>query len=69
MSLPRICVLAAAGSGQRLHPRSARLPKVMLEVGGKPILTRQLELARNVLGIRRVQLIVGYLEEALRTAY
>jgi len=69
VSLPRICVVAAAGSGQRLHPRSARLPKVMLEVGGKPILTRQLELAHNVLGIQRVHLIVGYLEEALRTAY
>jgi len=69
VSLPRICVVAAAGAGQRLHPRSARIPKVMLEVGGKPILTRQLEPARDVLGIRRVHLIVDFLEETLRAAY
>lgn len=69
MSLPRICVVAAAGSGQRLHPRSARIPKVMLEVGGKPILTRQLELTRDALGIRRVYVIVDFLEDTLRAAY
>ncbi|HUE29788.1 MAG TPA: sugar phosphate nucleotidyltransferase, partial [Verrucomicrobiae bacterium] len=69
MSVPRIGVVAAAGSGQRLHPRSARVPKVMLEVGGKPLLTRQLELARDALGVRVLYLIVGYLEEALRTVY
>jgi dTDP-glucose pyrophosphorylase len=69
VSLPRICVVAAAGSGQRLHPRSARVPKVMLEVGGKPILTRQLELARDALGILRIHLIVGFLEDTLRAAY
>ena len=69
MSAPRIAVVAAAGTGQRLHPRSARIPKVMLEVGGKPLLTRQLELARDALGVRVVYLIVGYLEDALRARY
>jgi UDP-N-acetylglucosamine diphosphorylase / glucose-1-phosphate thymidylyltransferase / UDP-N-acetylgalactosamine diphosphorylase / glucosamine-1-phosphate N-acetyltransferase / galactosamine-1-phosphate N-acetyltransferase len=69
VSLPRLCVVAAAGSGQRLHPRSARVPKVMLEVGGKPLLTRQLELVRDALGIRRVQVIVGWLADHLRAHY
>jgi dTDP-glucose pyrophosphorylase len=69
VSAPRTCVIAAAGSGQRLHPRSARVPKVMLEVAGKPLLTRQLELARDALGARLVYVIVGYLEEALRATY
>ncbi len=69
MSAPRIGVIAAAGKGQRIHPRSSRVPKVLLEVGGKPLLTRHLELLRDVLGIRRVFLIVGYLAEQIRAAY
>lgn len=40
----------------------------MLEVGGKALLTRQLLLLRDVLGIRRVILVVGYLAERIRAA-
>lgn len=69
MSAPRIGVIAAAGKGQRIHPRSASVPKVMLEVGGKPLLTRQLELLRDALGIRQVYIIVGYLGADIRAAY
>src|SRR5439155_2413046 len=69
VELPRIGALAAAGPGRRVHPRSARVPKVMLEVGGKPLLTRNLELLRDALGIRRVFIIVGHLGERIREAY
>jgi dTDP-glucose pyrophosphorylase len=41
----------------------------MLEVAGKPLLTRQLELVRDQLGIRTVYLIVGHLQEQIRAAY
>ena len=69
MHPPRVAVVAAAGKGQRIHPRSARLPKVMLEVGGKPLLTRHLELLRDQLGIPDVHLVVGHLAERIRAAY
>lgn len=69
MSIPRLAVVAAGGRGQRIHPRSVKMPKVLLETGGKALLTRQLELLRDQLDIRRVQLIVGYLAEHVRAAY
>jgi dTDP-glucose pyrophosphorylase len=69
VSAPRIGVVAAAGKGERIHPRSARVPKVMLEAGGKPLLSRQLELLRDSLGIREVYLIVAHLADRIRTAY
>lgn len=41
----------------------------MLEIAGKSLLTRQLELVRDELGIRDVYLIVGHLQEQIRAAY
>ena len=38
-------------------------------MAGKPLLTRNLELLRDALGIRRVLLIVGHLGEQIRAAY
>jgi len=69
MQPPRLAIIAAAGKGHRIHPRSAQLPKVMLEVGGKPLLTRHLELLRDALAIREVYLIVGYLADRIRAAF
>jgi NDP-sugar pyrophosphorylase family protein len=69
VSAPRIGIIAAAGKGQRIHPRSATVPKVMLEVGGKPLLTRQLELLRDTLAIREVYIVIGYLGADIRRAY
>ena len=48
-----------------MHPRSAHVPKVMLEIAGKSLLTRQLELVRDELGIKVVYLIVGHLQEQI----
>jgi NDP-sugar pyrophosphorylase family protein len=62
-------VVAAAGRGRRIHPRSIELPKVLLEVAGKPLLTRNLELLRDALGIRDVVLVVGHLADRIRERY
>jgi NDP-sugar pyrophosphorylase family protein len=69
VNAPRIGVVAAAGRGQRIHPRSASVPKVLLDVAGKPLLTRQLELLRDACGIRDVYLVVGHLAAQVRAAY
>ena len=69
VSIPRVAVVAAAGKGRRVHPRSIRVPKVLLEVGGKPLLTRNLELLRDALGVRKVFLVVGHLAEHITQLY
>ena len=66
--MPALCVIAAGGRGTRLHPRSAHVPKVLIEVGGKPLLFRQIELARDQLGICRILLVVGHLAQQVRAA-
>ncbi|MDX2167886.1 MAG: glycosyltransferase [Deltaproteobacteria bacterium] len=68
MGAPRIAVLAAAGRGRRIHPRSENVPKVLLPVAGKPLLVRNLELLRDALGIRRFLCVVGHLGEQVRAA-
>jgi dTDP-glucose pyrophosphorylase len=69
METPRIGVIAAAGKGVRLHPRSLRVPKALIEVGGKPLLTRHLERLRDDLHIREAHVIVGHLGDQIREAY
>jgi dTDP-glucose pyrophosphorylase len=62
-------VIAAAGRGTRIHPRSVAVPKVLLEVAGKPLLTRNLELLRDQLGIQVVHMVIGHLGDQIRAAY
>src|SRR5262249_49218214 len=66
VAAPRIGVLAAGGSGRRIHPRSVRVPKVMLEVAGKPLLVRNIELLRDALGVRELVVVVGHLADFIR---
>jgi UDP-N-acetylglucosamine diphosphorylase / glucose-1-phosphate thymidylyltransferase / UDP-N-acetylgalactosamine diphosphorylase / glucosamine-1-phosphate N-acetyltransferase / galactosamine-1-phosphate N-acetyltransferase len=68
VSAPRIAVVAAAGKGRRIHPKGVDVPKVMLEVAGKPLLVRNLELLRDALGIRTVWIVVGHRAEYIRRA-
>jgi dTDP-glucose pyrophosphorylase len=65
----RTAVICAAGRGTRIHPRSVAVPKVLLEVAGTPLLTRNLELLRDKLGIRVMHLIIGHLGDQIRTTY
>jgi NDP-sugar pyrophosphorylase family protein len=45
------------------------LPKVLLPAAGKPLLTRQIELARDQLGVREVVLVIGHLADRVRDTY
>jgi dTDP-glucose pyrophosphorylase len=66
VSAPKLAVVAAAGRGRRIHPRGVNVPKVMLEVAGKPLLVRNLELLRDALGIRNVIVVVGHQAQYVR---
>jgi len=58
-------IILAAGEGQRLRPLTALMPKVMIRIGGKPIVQYVLEaLAEN--GIRRIVMVVGYQREQVQ---
>jgi NDP-sugar pyrophosphorylase family protein len=54
--------ILAGGLATRLRPLTAKVPKVLLPVAGKPFLAHQLELLRDR-GVRRVVLCLGYLGE------
>jgi len=60
MTLP--VAILAGGLSTRLRPVTERIPKSLVEVGGKPFVDHQLRLlARN--GIQRVVFCLGYLGE------
>jgi NDP-sugar pyrophosphorylase family protein len=54
--------LLAGGLATRLRPLTATVPKVMVEVAGRPFIDHQLALL-HARGIRRVVLCLGYLGE------
>lgn len=58
-------VILAAGEGIRLQPLSLTRPKVMLPIGGKPILQLIIE-SLKANGISDVCIVVGYLQERIR---
>jgi choline kinase len=55
-------VILAAGFGSRLRPLTDETPKCLLDVGGKTILTRQLERIAAA-GIPRAVVVTGHLAE------
>ena len=57
-------LILAAGVSRRLYPQTYNTPKCLLEVGGKPIISYQLE-ALSQLGINDITMIVGYHREML----
>ena len=57
-------VIMAGGEGLRLRPLTDTTPKVMLDVGGMPLIERQVRrLAKS--GIKRIYISVGYLREVI----
>ncbi len=58
-------VIVAGGRGVRLASVIGDLPKVLVPVGGKPVLQHQLELAA-LTGIEEVSIFAGHLAEKIR---
>jgi NDP-sugar pyrophosphorylase family protein len=57
-------VLLAAGEGVRLRPITEKIPKPMVEVSGKNLLERNMDLLPEE--VDEVILVVGYLKEAIK---
>lgn len=55
-------IIIAAGPGTRLRPYTEEIPKCLIEVAGKPIVQRQLEIFRK-LGLNEVALVRGWRKE------
>jgi len=64
----RLAVILAAGAGTRLRPRTERVPKCLLEVGGRALLDYQLDaLATN--GVRDIVVVTGFAADQITTRY
>ena len=59
-----VAVLPVAGAGTRLRPHTHTLPKVLIQVAGKPILGHILDEIEK-LGIEELILIIGYMGEKI----
>ena len=59
-------IIPVAGFGTRLRPHTYTLPKVLLNVAGKPILGHILDRITQA-GVTSATIIVGYLGDAVRT--
>lgn len=55
-------IVLVAGAGWRLKPYTEATPKCLLDMGGKSLLVRYLEIF-SALGIREAVLVVGFLKE------
>jgi choline kinase len=60
-------IILAAGVGKRLWEVTQFRPKCLIEIGGQSLLHRYLESLAGV-GIRRVDIVVGYKQEMIRKA-
>lgn len=63
----KIGLIPAAGAGVRAYPATNYMPKVMLEIGGKALILRNIEIMRDKLGLRDIYVIVGYMGEAVKS--
>ncbi len=63
-----LAVILAAGAGTRLRPRTERVPKCLLEVGGRTLLDFQLD-ALAVNGLRDILVVTGFGAEQILARY
>lgn len=59
-------LIAAAGPGTRLHPKSKRISKVLLTVDGDSLLLRNIHIMKNIPGIKKIFIITGKNHEAIQ---
>lgn len=62
----RKALIPAAGEGMRAWPKSRFIPKPLLEVAGRPLVLRNLEILRDQMGIHEAVVIVGHLGDQIR---
>lgn len=65
---PMHAVFLAAGTGTRLRPYTDSVPKCMVPVAGRPMLTWALD-ALHEAGIDRAVIVLGYREDVVRSTY
>lgn len=61
-------VLLAAGVGDRLRPFTDNHPKCLIEVGGKTLLVRHLEVLSSIPQLGELVIVVGYRDDQIRDA-
>lgn len=61
----RTAIILAAGSGSRLLPHTAHIPKCLTPIAGQPILRYQIAALRQC-GVDDIVIVVGYLAEHIR---
>lgn len=61
-------VIMAGGEGLRLRPVTEKIPKPMLDIGGVPLLERQIDRLAKA-GLKRVYLSVNYLSHVIETHF
>lgn len=58
-------VILAAGKGVRAYPATRFIPKGLLEVAGRPLVERNIQIMRDKLHIRKIIVVVGYYGEMI----
>lgn len=62
-------VIPAAGAGLRLYPYTENTPKPLCDVGGKPLLERNIDILRDLIGVQKIIIIVGHLGQQIRERF
>ena len=52
-------LILAAGVARRLYPITEKIPKCLIDIGGKPILSHQLDALRQY-NVNEITIVLGY---------
>lgn len=59
---PKNAIILAAGYGMRMVPINVECPKAMIEVGGEPLIERQIKQLQKA-GVKEIYIVVGFMKE------